>query len=286
MAGTLPVLAEQHATSPFVDTATVETNADLRASELIGMSVYNTETLVGAEGVADADTDWDRIGEISDVILSRSGDMEAVLLDVGGFLGIGERTVAVNLADLKMVSDSDDPDDFFVVLQSDRATVENAPEFDTDVIGAWNASGVSATALGSEQTAPYGSTIDTSSEGMAADDDSMMEPAIADDAGVSGQHDGFMPADSAAMTAEQLEDAGVYDGEENRIGEISEVIVTDDGTISEVIVDVGGFLGIGEKSVSLPFDDLNLQQREDGDEVRAYVSSTKEQLESMPEHEM
>src|ERR1700674_3382812 len=54
---------------------------DWRASKLIGLNVYN-----------DAN---EKIGDINDVILDKSGKVENVVLGVGGFLGMGEHYVAI-----------------------------------------------------------------------------------------------------------------------------------------------------------------------------------------------
>ena len=58
-----------------------------RASKLVGVNVYN-----------DAN---EKIGDINDVILDKSGKVENVVLGVGGFLGIGEHYVAVAYDKLK-----------------------------------------------------------------------------------------------------------------------------------------------------------------------------------------
>ena len=52
----------------------------------------------------------------------------------------------------------------------------------------------------------------------------------------------------------------VYDPSENKIGEISDVLVGRDGKISAFIVSVGGFLGMGEKHVAVPFDNIHETQ--------------------------
>ncbi len=51
------------------------------ASALIGLSVYNSDN--------------ERIGEIAELVVDRSGKIEAVIVGAGGFLGIGERDVAI-----------------------------------------------------------------------------------------------------------------------------------------------------------------------------------------------
>jgi sporulation protein YlmC with PRC-barrel domain len=58
-----------------------------RASKLVGVNVYN-----------DAN---EKIGDINDVILDKSGKVENVILGVGGFLGMGEHYVAVAYDKLK-----------------------------------------------------------------------------------------------------------------------------------------------------------------------------------------
>ena len=52
----------------------------------------------------------------------------------------------------------------------------------------------------------------------------------------------------------------VYDPSENKIGEISDVLVDKNGKISAFIVSVGGFLGMGEKHVAVPFDNIHETQ--------------------------
>jgi hypothetical protein len=52
---------------------------------------------------------------------------------------------------------------------------------------------------------------------------------------------------------------------------------------SEIIVDVGGFLGIGAKPVAVPAADLEFMRDEKGD-VHAVTDWTKDSLEAMPEH--
>jgi sporulation protein YlmC with PRC-barrel domain len=58
-----------------------------RASQLDGVDIYNNNN--------------EKIGDISDVLVDQSGKVEAVVIGVGGFLGIGERNVAVPFNALK-----------------------------------------------------------------------------------------------------------------------------------------------------------------------------------------
>jgi hypothetical protein len=46
----------------------------------------------------------------------------------------------------------------------------------------------------------------------------------------------------------------------DNIGEVNDLIIGSDGKITHAVVGVGGFLGIGEKDVSVPFDQLQVVQ--------------------------
>ncbi len=48
----------------------------------------------------------------------------------------------------------------------------------------------------------------------------------------------------------------IYNNNDENIGEINEVMVDKDGSIKAVVIGVGGFLGIGEKNVALPFKSI------------------------------
>ena len=98
--------------------------------------------------------------------------------------------------------------------------------------------------------------------------------------------DGFAPIDArqgAFAKLDDLDDADLYSsitGDE--IGEIEDLIVDASGQIRYAELDVGGFLGLGEKHVLVPFEQLRILSDGD-DEYRAYIAATEEQLEQYPE---
>ncbi|TBF86688.1 PRC-barrel domain containing protein (plasmid) [Rhizobium leguminosarum] len=83
------------------------------------------------------------------------------------------------------------------------------------------------------------------------------------------------------LTPAVLEGATVYGADDDEVGSVDHV--HDSGTSANVVIDVGGFLGIGAKPVSVPISDLDFMRDEDGD-VHAVTSWTKDQLKQMPEH--
>lgn len=83
------------------------------------------------------------------------------------------------------------------------------------------------------------------------------------------------------LTADILEGATVYGADDSKVGTVDHVHGT--GAGSTAIIDVGGFLGIGAKPVSVPLTDLEFMRDDDGD-VHAVTGWTKDQLKDMPEH--
>ena len=89
------------------------------------------------------------------------------------------------------------------------------------------------------------------------------------------------PIASQDLSGHKLEGVNVYGPDDNHIGDIVEVHGS--GHTGQAIVDVGGFLGLGAKRVSLPVSELNFMQKDDGD-VHANTRMTKDQLKDMPEY--
>ena len=62
-----------------------------RASKMVGLSVYNDKN--------------ESVGSINDLLTDKSGNIKAVVIGVGGFLGVGEHLVAVPFDKVKFVSE-------------------------------------------------------------------------------------------------------------------------------------------------------------------------------------
>ncbi len=74
----------------------------------------------------------------------------------------------------------------------------------------------------------------------------------------------------------------VYNKANEKIGDVNDLILGADGKISNAVIGVGGFLGMGEKLVAVAFSDLQLNRDADGT-MRVTINSTKEALESAPD---
>lgn len=249
---------------------TFDATQNLNASELIGKRVYVSEAEMDKDMTISAgdEKEWDDIGEINEIILNRSGEVESVIVGVGGLVGIGEKDVAIDMSQLQFVSEEgDDADDYFLVVNASVAAVGEAPAYE------------SHNRVMNDDEAVMEKDDDMQND-VAVNDtprDDIMAPRI--------ERDGYQPVVADDMTAEDLTGARVYGVNDEDVGEISELILTDDGKVEKAVIDVGGFLGIGEKPVAVKMDELTIIRNDAGDDLRVYIDSTEESLEGRAEYE-
>jgi sporulation protein YlmC with PRC-barrel domain len=62
-----------------------------RASKIVGLNVYNDKN--------------ESLGSINDLLTDKSGNIKAVVIGIGGFLGVGEHLVAVPFDKIKFVNE-------------------------------------------------------------------------------------------------------------------------------------------------------------------------------------
>jgi sporulation protein YlmC with PRC-barrel domain len=91
-----PALAQSNPPSPAPapmasTTAPMSNSGQWRASKLIGVNVYNDQN--------------EKLGDINEVLLDKSGKAHGVIIGVGGFLGMGEHNVMVSFDKLKWVNE-------------------------------------------------------------------------------------------------------------------------------------------------------------------------------------
>ena len=88
--------------------------------------------------------------------------------------------------------------------------------------------------------------------------------------------------DYGKMVGTDLIGKRVYGMNGEDVGEISAVAIGADNKITGAIVDVGGFLGMGEKRVALSSDMLRLVADPDSNDMLFHVAATQEQLKALP----
>ncbi len=96
---TIATLAATAATVHAQDLALTEVEADDTMVEPLGMNVGELDDMTVYDGAGEA------IGEIGDVLQRPDGEITAVSVEVGGFLGMGEKDVVMSLNDLQTGDD-------------------------------------------------------------------------------------------------------------------------------------------------------------------------------------
>ena len=245
-------------------------------SDLIGMRIYRSETQMesGAIVSTDAETDWDDIGEVNDLIISQDGDVDAVILGIGGFLGIGERDVAIKMDAIRVVTEEGDANDRFLVVNATRQQLESVPAYERRAAHA-------ADAMKSE------TAMADASDDAAAPETDMATPAAAPLSRPKVERDGYAEVemvDATTMSVDDIQGARVYGTNDEDLGEVSELII-EDGKLTKAVVDVGGFLGIGEKPVAVGFEELQILKNNESGAIRVYMDATEDALKAQPEYE-
>src|SRR5690606_21288790 len=230
------------------------------ASNLMGETVYN--------GTGD---DAEKISEVTDQVIKQDGQVEALVVGVGGFLGIGQKDVALEFAVAEWAERDGDE---WLVIPTNKEALEALPEFDRSAFTPQDANaevgnttpatgqdiGVAATGAGAAATAPTNdttatapavtapaTTTDTTSYNTAANDTVVTDTD--DTATAAIDRSTLNEVDAGTMSADNIIGTTVYGANDENVGEISDVLLSQDGGVDAVIIDVGGFLGIGQKSV-------------------------------------
>ena len=107
------------ATTPSGEPVWYSHQADeMRASKLIGTKVVNTAN--------------ETIGDINEIVLAKDGKVAAVIIGVGGFLGMGEREVAMDFKSIRMSRDQNN--NLVLTVNATKDALKNAPEWRWDTI--------------------------------------------------------------------------------------------------------------------------------------------------------
>jgi sporulation protein YlmC with PRC-barrel domain len=249
-----PVLADSSTTTNAQDTD-VNTNmgvSAIDAGKLIDKDVY--------------DAKGDKIGSIESVIVDTSGKVTSVVLNVGGWLSSDKRIFVAwkNLQsspDGKITSNltkdqAQAAADYKYQKDQNRGKVSNTSG---DLVTADSATGAGAPTTNQSMT--NGTTSQTASTTTFG-----------------------TPVKNAdgSLNASQVIGTKVVNDQNESVGKIGEIVLGQNGKPSGVVVDVGGFLGIGTHPVLLDWKQVSLVDQ-DGS-TQAVVKMSKDELKQMPEY--
>ncbi|MDD7972351.1 PRC-barrel domain-containing protein [Roseinatronobacter alkalisoli] len=214
-----------------------------------GMSMMNPSDLENME----------HIGQINEIILSNDGQVRALIVGVGGFLGLGEQDIAVTMDQITFASDADDRSQIYVMVNADAEMLTEAPAYDRTAA----MTDATADAEGTQQD-------QRARTGFAA-------PQV--------DREGYVRAEAGDVSTEMLIGEEVYDMNDETVGTVDDMILDEDGTITSIIIDFGGFLGIGSSQASIGFDELSIMTTEGFADVRIYVDASKDQIQELPRYQ-
>jgi sporulation protein YlmC with PRC-barrel domain len=255
-------------------------DTDGLASKMLGFPVYTS-----------AAADAEQIGEINDLVVGQDGNVTAVILGVGGFLGVGEKNVAVNYSDLQWTVAADNTER--LVLETTREVLEAAVAVEivddqpSDMAAAPadqpivedDAADVAVAPAPADQ--PMDDDADATETGAVqpnavapADPNVTMDPL---------NREALVDLDETTLTAEELIGTNVYGPDDEHIGTIGDFVLGEgEDSIDAVIIDFGGFLGIGTKEVAVAYEDLQFFADDNGDNRSLVLNITREQMEQAP----
>ncbi len=87
-----------------------------------------------------------------------------------------------------------------------------------------------------------------------------------------------LPGNTLPVSEYYKED--VYDAKDTKIGDVVDVLLAKSGQVAAVILGVGGFLGIGEKDVAVPFNAIHVTEK--NGKRYLVMDTTKDALQSAP----
>jgi sporulation protein YlmC with PRC-barrel domain len=172
------------------------------------------------------DNSENKIGDVRDLVISRDGDITTAVVGVGGFLGAGQKDIAVPFKELKITSRGDKD---WLVLNRTKDQLKSMPPYE-----------------------PPGRSAASSASSLS----------------------------TSNWLASDIYKANVYDNTENKLGDITDLVMDSDGKIMTAVIGVGGVLGAGQKDVAVPFKELKITSR-DGKEW-IVIDRTKDDLKNAP----
>ncbi len=100
----------------------------------------------------------------------------------------------------------------------------------------------------------------------------------------TAQAGGYLTEQSAdQISAKTYIGQSVYNGQNESIGSINDLILLKQGGVVAAVVGVGGFLGIGQKNVAVPFDKITATQNAEDGSVKLTTTETADTLKAAPE---
>jgi len=105
----------------------------IRASQIIGAEIYTMETELDAAAwsatprFTEISAEWESIGNIAELVVGPEGNLRGLIAEVGGFLGMGDAHVMIEMDDLRRTMPDDDGEFAFVTWMSEEVLEAKQP---------------------------------------------------------------------------------------------------------------------------------------------------------------
>jgi len=213
-----------------------------KASDVIGSKVKNPA--------------GDDLGKVEELVIDpATGTIEYAVLSFGGFLGMGDKLLAIPFSLLKAPPVAEDSHDAHFTLDVEKSKLEKAPGFPKN-----NWPDIHAPTWRSDIDKYFGLTREPAAEGAIDENKEFILVKVSD-----------------------LLGKDVYNKTDDDLGDIKEIVVDPQRSrLNYFVLSSGGFLGLGDKLFAIPWDELDIAKKEN--KIRAVLNVDKARLENSPEY--
>lgn len=249
------------------------------ASQLIGKSVYNG-----------AGNDAQNIGDVNDLVLGKDGKVASVVVGVGGFLGMGQKNVAIDYGQVEWQQRNGA---WTIVVPTTADELKALPDFDRSAFNAAPSTTVANSGAGTgapAPTAPAGGMATADKGAPTTTPNATGQTAGADRNATDTSKTAAIDRnkldklDVGKISASDLIGTTVYGADDANVGSINDVVLDKSGKIDAIVVNVGGFLGVGSKQVAVGMDNLAFLTDNNGRKY-LYTEFTKDELSKQPAYD-
>jgi sporulation protein YlmC with PRC-barrel domain len=114
-------------TTPGQETMQPSPPADQQAAPVVKADGYLASNIMGESVYNGTDDNAENVGDVNDIVLDKDGKAQSLIVGVGGFLGVGERNVAIEFSKISWAERNGDR---WVVYPATRDQLAALPEFD------------------------------------------------------------------------------------------------------------------------------------------------------------
>ncbi|WP_420410169.1 PRC-barrel domain-containing protein [Hoeflea sp.] len=263
--------------------ATMENDADTMGENTLYSQASLASDLIGSAIYSSSAEDADMIGDVNNIVIAPNGEVASVVVGVGGFLGIGEKDVEVEYRTIEWV---DRDGERWLIANMSREQLESAPAFNyeevytearSDAVNRdMNEAGDQTAAVGTNEMDAADQTAERVENGESAVE-------MAENQTTGFDRESMTRVSTDQLSAENLMGQPVYSADNEDIGDISDVLLTSDNQVEAFIIDVGGFLGMGEKPVAISPENLDIRSDETG-ELVVFTPLTETEFENHQEY--